>query len=114
MKGLEAVSYKEQLRVLGLSSLEKRRLRCDLMALYSFLRRGSGKGGIDLFSLGSSDRMHGNGSQLCQGKFRLDLRKHFFTQRVVKHWDRLPTEAVDAPSLSLFKRRLDNAFNNMP
>ena len=113
MKGLEGMSYEEQLRTLGLSSLEKRSLRGNLLALYSFLRRGSGEGGADLFSLVSSDRTCGNGSKLCQGRFRLDIRKHFFKERVVKHWNRLPREAVDVPRLSVFKRLLDNALNNM-
>ena len=99
---------------MGLSSLEKRRLRGDLIALCSFLRRGSGEGGAELFfSLGSGDRMRGNGLKLCQAKFRLDIRKHFFTERVVKHWNRLPRDVDDAPSLSVFKRHLDNALNNM-
>ncbi|KAK4828572.1 hypothetical protein QYF61_027662 [Mycteria americana] len=113
VKGLEGMSYKEWLRTLGLSSLEKRRLRGDLIPFYSFLRRGSGEGGAELFSLVSSDRTHGNGSKLRQGRFRLDIRKHFFTKRLVKHWNRLPREMVDAPSLSVFKRHLDNALNNM-
>ena len=67
--GLEGESCDEWLRTLGLSSLKKRRLRGDLTALYSFLRRGSGEGGADLFSLGPSDRMRANGSKLHQGRF---------------------------------------------
>ncbi|KAK4827270.1 hypothetical protein QYF61_016012 [Mycteria americana] len=111
-KGLEGMSCEERLRAWGLCGLEKRRLRGDLIALHSFLRR-RGEGGGDLFSLVSSDRTRGNGSKLGQGRVRLDVRKHFFTERVVKHWSRLPREAVDAPSLSVFKRRLDNARNNV-
>ncbi|KFZ48903.1 hypothetical protein N321_00269, partial [Antrostomus carolinensis] len=54
-----------------------------------------------------------NGSKLEEGRFRLDIRKKFFTVRVVRHWNRLPKEAVDAPSLEVFKARLDEALSNL-
>ncbi|KFQ01011.1 hypothetical protein N330_12744, partial [Leptosomus discolor] len=54
-----------------------------------------------------------NGSKLKEGRFRLDVRKKFFTVRVVKHWKRLPREAVAAPSLAVFKARLDGALSNL-
>jgi len=54
-----------------------------------------------------------NGFKLKEGKFKLDIRKEFFTLRVVRHWNRLPREAVAAPSLEVFKARLDGALSNL-
>ncbi|KFP50638.1 hypothetical protein N323_07070, partial [Cathartes aura] len=54
-----------------------------------------------------------NGFKLKEGRFRLDIRKKFFTVRMVTHWNMLPREVVDVPSLETFKVRLDGALSNL-
>ncbi|PKU45246.1 hypothetical protein llap_4443 [Limosa lapponica baueri] len=113
MKGMERLSYEDRLRELGLFSLEKRRLRGDLVAAFQYLKVAYRKDGDKLFSSVCCDRTRDNGFKLKEGKFRLDRMKTFFTMRVVKHQHRLPREVVDAPSLKVFKARLDGALSNL-
>jgi len=96
-----------------LFSLEKRRLHVDLIVAFQCLKGAYKQEGKWLFTRVDCDRTRENGFKLRQGRFRLDIRRKFFTQRVVTHWNRLPKEAVDAPSLEALKARLDVALGSL-
>ncbi|KFZ64916.1 hypothetical protein N321_02240, partial [Antrostomus carolinensis] len=113
IQGLEHLSYEDRLRELGLFSLEKRRLQGDLTVAFQYLKGTYKKPGEGLFIRTTNDKTRGNWLKLKEGRFRLDIRKKFFTVRVVRHWKRLPREAVDAPSLEVLKARLDEALSNL-
>ena len=85
----------------------------DLIVAFQYLKGAYKQEGEQLFMREDSDRTRGNGLKLRQGRFRLDIRKKFFTQVVVTHWNRLPKEVVDAPSLEAFKARLDVALGSL-
>ncbi|KFQ54597.1 hypothetical protein N334_13556, partial [Pelecanus crispus] len=113
MRGLEHLSYEARLRELGLFSLEKRRLRGDLLAPFQYLKGAYRKDGENLFSKACCDRTRNNGFKLKKNRFRVDIRKKFFPMRVVKHWHRFPREVVEAPSLATLQVRLDGALSNL-
>ncbi|GAB0184532.1 hypothetical protein GRJ2_000918500 [Grus japonensis] len=113
IRGLEHLSCEDRPRELGLFSLEKRRLWEDLIAAFQYLKGAYKKSGEGLFTRAWSDRTRGNGFKVKEGRFRLDVRKKFYSLTVLRHWNRLPREAVDAPSLEVFMARLDETLGNL-
>ena len=110
IRGLEQLPYKDRLRELGFFSLEKRRLRDGLIAAFHYLK--GDRSGVNSERVDNS-RTRGNSFKLREGRFRLDVRGKFFTMRLVRCWNRLPRELVDAPSLEVFKARLDGALGSL-
>ncbi|KFQ74129.1 hypothetical protein N337_08614, partial [Phoenicopterus ruber ruber] len=113
IRGMDHLSSEERLRELGLFSLEKRRLQGDVIAAFQYFKGAYKKDRDKIFRRACSNKKRGNGFKLKEERFRLDVRKKFFTMRVVKHWHRLPREVVEAPSLETFKVGLDEALGNL-
>jgi len=93
--------------------LEKKRLQEDFIAALQYFKRAYKNAGEGLFTRASSGRTRDNCFELEEGRFRLDIMKKFFTLMVVRLWNRLAREVVDAPSLEVFKAMLDGALSNL-
>jgi len=110
VRGLENKSDEERLRELGLFSLEKERLRGDLIALSNYLTGGCSEVGVGLFSQVTSSKTRANG---LRRRFRLDIGKN----SLLKEWSGIgpgcPGQLGESPSLEGFKNRVDVALGDM-
>ena len=116
VSGLRASTYEDRLKEIGLWTLEKRRLMFDMIQVYKVLNN---VGNIELSVLkigdNSSERINtrsqSDSLNLVKKRSSLDIRKHFFTERVVEHWNRLPSEDKHAPTLRIFKNAIKKSLD---
>jgi len=97
IQGLEHLSCENRLKELGLFSLENRRLQGDLTAVFQYFKGVYKHKENQLFTRLDSDRTRGNGLKLKEGRFILDVRETFFTERMVRHWHRCPESGCPIP-----------------
>src|SRR2546425_10006650 len=102
------LSYEDRLKITGLSTLEDRRNRGDLIEVFQILKGFSKVDYRHFFQLVYNSKTRGNKYKLVKSSSRLDIRKHFFSQRVVNDWNKLPDSVIEADSVNSFKNKYDS------
>lgn len=105
--GQENKIYEEWLRELRQFNLKQKEAEGGLIIIYNHLKEGCRREVFGPFSQVTSDKVQGNSLTLCLWRFRLDIRKNFFTENLVRHWNRLHREVVGSPCLEVLKRHMD-------
>jgi len=111
IEGFRNMSYSERLSQTGLISMEKRRVRGDLIEVFKMLKSNDRVDFNKYFEIQSYNRTRGHNCRIVKQRSNLDIRKYFFSQRVVNTWNSLPQTVIDADSVNSFKNRLDK-FDN--
>jgi hypothetical protein len=107
MEECKGLCYEDRLKVTGLMSLEDRRTRGDMIEVFKIIKGINKSDMSNWFQLANSDRTRGHKFKLVKRGSKRDIRKNFFSQRVVNDWNRLPEEVVEADTVNSFKNRYD-------
>ena len=110
IKECKGMSYEARLQYLGLFSMERRRLRGDLIEVFKIFKGMTDLKVEDLFEIQGTQRGRGHKYKLGKVRPRLDIRAHFFALRVVNPWNSLPDDVVAANSIEGFKFKLDRVW----
>ena len=100
-------SYEERLKLLNLFSMEKRRLRGDMIQVFKLLNKLENVDHSSLFEIKTNSITRNNGLPLTAPRWHTDVGRHFFSGRIVQRWNELPAGVVSATTITCFKRRLD-------
>ena len=112
VEGLASMTYEERLRELGMCSLQQRRARGDMIAVFNYVK-GNHEEGANLFTAALETKTRSNGFKLWERRFHLNSRKHFLMVRAVRRWNKLPPRVVESPLLEVFRRRLDEHLSGV-
>ena len=113
VKGMRELPYEERLRRLNIFSLERRRLRGDLILAYNICHGRLDLPHAEFFETPAERDLRGHGFKLRHRRFRLRRRRAAFSVRLPPSWNKLPTAMVTAPTLDSFKRLLDMAWPSL-
>ena len=113
VEGLESMTYGERLRKLGMCSLEQRRARGDMIAVFNYVKGYHIEEGANLFTAALDTRTRSNRFKLQERRFHLNTRKHFLMMRALHRWNKLPRRVVESPSLEVFRRRLEEHLSGV-
>lgn len=104
------LDYEHRLECTGLISLDDRRTRGDLIQVFKLIKGFDRVDFNNFFTLSNSDKTRGHQYKIVKVRSRLELRRHFFSQRIVNMWNKLPSNVVETDSVNSFKNRLDRLW----
>ena len=112
IQGCKGLNYNDRLQLAGLSTLDERRNRGDLIQVFKIIKKIDNLEYSNFFKFATTDRTRGHRYKLAKDRSKLEVRKHFFSQRVINSWNELPASVVEAESVNSFKNRYDSFFSS--
>ena len=109
---LQSLPYRDRLKACGLTTLNFRRIRGDIIETYTIITGKYDSDVVPFMNTINTFRTRGNDRRLQKVQFKYDLRKYCFTNRVVNIWNSLPNWVVIAENANIFKTRLDTFWHN--
>ena len=112
LKQCKNLSYENRLKMLNLPTLTYRRFRGDMIETYKILNNVYDKDVVPLLALNNNVKTRGNSLKLSVNRAHLNLKKFYFTSRIVNNWNSLPDTVITTPNINIFKNKLDEFWKD--